>query len=260
MVNSSNIFELTLSIENAKSNVIDFLFDKLSAQVKFNNGVIVKVKSQTRTNLSLAVNKKQKDYFILLLLELISEVITIEYKSEFFENNLGLIYNSPIMQTALISALTVFDKQTDKDLIKKSLILEKEFYIDRFYWFKLGALRQRWSDICQLVTDNSIRLKLSGGSNDLIKFLLKTSEVNALEVHLIDQNENFLVADSLNNPICALSSVNPGGELTTLKNLIMLSPSKIIVYPQGKEKPLNKLLYSLFEDRIVINQEKNYNF
>lgn len=153
------MWELTLNFSQDKSHFMDFLYSKLEGQVKFCGGVIIRSTRAGRVKISLAVPRKQKDYFVLLLLELVSEVITQDFKFEYLNTNLGTIIPNELTRAAFIRALTVFDKQTDKDLIKKQLVFENELNIDSFFYFKLGELTQCWQEICVLVRENISALR-----------------------------------------------------------------------------------------------------
>jgi|GEM_PF-6853671 len=243
------MFEFTFSICNDKINIIDFLYSKLCAQVKFNGGVIVKVGKDNRAKLTMAVPKKQRDYFVLLLLELVSEVITMEYKTEFIENNLPRFYADELMQTAFVSALAVFDKQTDKDIIKKALILEQELNLDWFYHFKLGVLQERWREICALIQENMAKLKASGGVDDLIKFLINTCDVNAVEAHIFEEQNKIFIADANKKPYNLFANKAMDNSEFALKSLITLSPAKIILHATT-ENALVRVIQKLYSNRV----------
>ncbi|MCR5553311.1 MAG: putative sporulation protein YtxC [bacterium] len=245
------MWEQTLSVSSNESAMLNYIYSKISSQVKFVGGLIIKVNLKGRSKLTLAVPKKQKDYFVLLLLELISEVITIKYKSEFIFNNVRLTLGDNLTQSALISALAVFDKQTDKDIIKKNLILESELNLDRFYYFKLGLLRDRWSEICSLVENNSINLKLTNSGLNLIKFLVQTSEINSFEVHLFKDNDKLVIADSNFVPLTLLDEISSLNESNIVSNLIELSPAKIVIHNLNENR-LISCLESIFENRVMV--------
>ena len=59
-----------------------------------------------------------------------------------------------LTKSAFLKALTIFDKQTDKDLIKKELVLERELNINSFYSFKLFAKSRN----CYLLPNTSSRI------------------------------------------------------------------------------------------------------
>ena len=246
------MWEFTLIYNKEKACYIDFIYSKLESQVKFVNGIIIKQNFAGRARISIAVPKKQKDYFVLLLLELVSEVITQDFKYEFLDNNLGLTISNQLTKVAFVKALTVFDKQTDKDLIKKQLIFETELNIDSFYYFKLDELRKRWQEICLLVRDNIGTLQATDSLGDLLKFLIKTSEINFDEVHVYKKNQNYVITDKLNQPINIISSINHGhNQECTLEDLIALSPAKIILHDEkNTNEPFFDYIFNLFDDKV----------
>ena len=136
-------------------------------------------------------------------------------------------------------------------IIKKNLILESELNLDRFYYFKLGLLRDRWSEICNLVENNAINLKLTNSGFNLIKFLVQTSEVNSFEVHLLKDNDKLVIADSKLVPLTLLDEVSSLNEGNIVSNLIELSPAKIVIHNLNENRLVN-YLESIFENRVMV--------
>ncbi|MBQ7453145.1 MAG: hypothetical protein IJS68_02635 [Clostridia bacterium] len=247
------MWEITVSESYDKLYCLDFIYARLNAQVKFVGGIIVKQNIAGRCQLSLAVPKKQKDYFVLLLLELISEVITQNYKRDYLYERLNPISETELTKTAFVKALTVFDKQTDKDLIKKQLVLCGEINIDSFYYFKLHALRNRWQDICNLVNDNISSFEPNKTIREFLKFLIKTTETSYDEVHMYKKNQEYYLTDSHNRPITDLVGSEEKGEVKALEELITLSPAKIILHGEAPSKdPFYDYIFNLFDDKVYI--------
>ncbi len=249
------MWELTLIYNKEKVCYLDFIYAKLEHQVKFVGGIIIKQNMGKRATISLAVPNKQKDYFVLLLLELISEVITQDYKYEYLNANLGYFVHNELTKVAFLKALTVFDKQTDKDLIKKQLVFENELNIDSFYYFKLNSLRVRWNDICLLVKENLTSLQASQGLSDLLKFLIKTNDDCYDEVHVFKKNKKYYIVDKQNRPINIIGAVNKEiGQVATLENLITLSPSKIVLHDENLAgEPFYDFLCNIFDDKVTLS-------
>lgn len=245
------MWELTLSINQDKKEVLDYLFVKLEPQIKFNKGIIIKYQENRRNKVSLAVPKKQKEYFLLFILELVSDVIATSYKSEYIENNITQVFADPLKQTAFVSALTAFDKQTDIDLIKKQLILTGELNIDGFYYFKLALLRDRWEDVCRLVSENQMNLKIKGASNELIKFLVKSSQTSAIEMHVYKNDRVFYLTDATSIPIKTMNN-NISSESLLIKTIINFCPARIVIHGDILDEKTQSLINQLFEERLSL--------
>ena len=247
------MWEITVSESQSKIYCLDYLYQKLSTQVKFVGGIIVKQNFSGRCQLSLAVPKKQKDYFVLLLLELISEVITQNYKKEYLSERIMNITATELTKTAFIKALTVFDKQTDKDLIKKQLVLASEINIDSFYYFKLQNLRNRWQEICNLVNENISSFDSSRTIKEFLRFLIKATEVSFDEVHLYKRNQDYYLTDSKNRPITNICGCGENGEAGAIEELITLSPARIVLHGNMPLKdPFYDYIFNLFDDKVYM--------
>ena len=245
------MWEFTLNDINSKSAYINFLYNKLEAKVKFVGGIIIRQNTSSKISLSLAVPNKQKDYFVLLILELVSEIITQDYKYDYLESRLGAYIKNELTKSAFLKALTVFDKQTDKDLIKKELVLERELNINSFYNFKLYSLRNRWADICSAIEDNIGYLEKADAFGELLKFLIKTTQSCYDEVHLYKKHKNYLITDRLNKPIEVLEPPEDSGEIKAIKELISLCPAKIVLHASGeKSEPFFDYIFNIFDDKV----------
>ena len=245
------MWEFTLNDSSTKTSYINFLYTKLESKVKFVGGIIIRQTNADKTSLSLAVPTKQKDYFVLLILELVSEVITLDYKYDYLESRLGPYIKNELTKSAFLKALTIFDKQTDKDLIKKELVLGKELNINSFYNFKLYALRKRWEDICNVVEDNVSSIEKADAFSELLKFLIKTSDVNYDEVHLYKKHKNYVLLDKLNKPIEVLDCHNSSVEIKAITSLIALCPAKIVLHKNGDaSEPFYDYIFDLFADKV----------
>jgi len=245
------MWEFTLNDSSTKTSYINFLYAKLEGKVKFVGGIIIRQTNGTKSSLSLAVPTKQKDYFVLLILELVSEIITLDYKYAYLESRLGPYIKNELTKSAFLKALTIFDKQTDKDLIKKELVLEKELNINSFYNFKLYALRNRWEDICNVIEENISSIEKADAFSELLKFLIKTSDVNYDEVHLYKKHKNYVILDKQNRPIDVLEPQDSSVEIKAITTLIALCPAKIVLHKNGNNKePLYDYIFNLFDDKV----------
>lgn len=248
------MWELTLIYNKDKFQYLDYIYTKLAPQVKFVGGIIIKGNNYDRAKISIAVPAKQREYFVLMILELVSEVITQDYKCAYLDDNLGNLVPNELTRAVLVKALTVFDKQTDKDLIKKELVVDSEINIESFYHFKLGVLRARWQDICVLVKENIGALCASQSLDNLLKFLIKTCENSYDEVHIIKKNAKYFLCDSKSKPINIFGECEGTDAIKSLENIITLSPAKIVIDDtQPLKEPFYNVLYNLFEDRVCVS-------
>ena len=248
------MFELTISTCKAKYKDIDFIFSILKNKIKSVKGIIVCEEVDGRTKLAVAVPDSQKDYAISLAFDAISEAIIKSYKYDFLKRNISLQTGNKIAESALISALSVYDKQSDKEFIKRELKPTGEILIDSFYNFRLWELEKRWKNIADLMSENASYLNLSGSFSDLMKFLVLSNECGEKEVHVRKGEGNiFCLAESgkeLFNMIYDTSDDNL--IINILSELISLSPEKIIIHKELENTAIAGEILNVFDKRVCL--------
>lgn len=246
------MWEITISNVSEKSKTLDLLFEKLKKEVSLVKGVIILDAVLDRVRVSLAVPDRTVEYFRSVLADAVAEVVTLEYKFQFLSENIRLPQNDNIANRAFLTALTVFDKQTDKNFIKQKLTLGSELFLDSFFNFRLTELKERWKEICVLVSDNLNLLVLTEGFFDMIRFLIKTIPPECEEIHLLFEPNTISLCNAKleKQKNIQLEQKNTDESKTALVGeLITLSPQKIVVHSEKKESFVESLL-SIFDDKI----------
>lgn len=178
------MFELTISTTADKQSYIDDIYQKLGLEVKKDLGVIARQNYGGRSYLGLAVKPEKKEYYKAKILDHIVYMIADDYKQEFFKERLELPSTSVIFDSFL-KAITVFDYNLDKEIIRENIELSGEILVDSLYYFKLGELRSRWLRTAEIIASNKI-LQSVPSMIEVLSYLTSTSENRAIvtEIHL----------------------------------------------------------------------------
>lgn len=247
------MFELTISTNKAKYKDIDFIFSLLKNKIKSAKGVIVSEEIDGRAKLAFAVPDDKKDYALSLAFDAISEAIIRDYKYEFLKRNLSLQTGNKIAESAFIKALSVYDKTSDKEFIKKCLKPSLEILIDSFYSFRLWELEKRWKNIADLMSENCAYICMSGSFSDLMKFLVMSNECEAGEVHICKGDGNIFCGDSSGKEF--FNVIYEEGDnfvINILSELISLSPEKIIIHKELENTLVANEILNVFDGRVRV--------
>ena len=185
-------------------------------------------------------------------MDVVSDAIIAEYKFDYLQNNISLSIRNSTAYNSFIQSLVVFDRQTDKDIIKKNLILEKSLNVDSFYAFRLSQLKQRWHDIACVVNE-SIPVMLKDKSvADITRYFVDSTnkEINELHLYLGEKTIQLKLDGRLSDLEFGYENdyVN---ELLT--EIISISPQKIVVHGKIDDfKELKDALSAVFLDKIQI--------
>lgn len=168
------MFELTLSTTIDKQIYLGEVFKKLNQDIKQDEGIIVKQNSCGRAYLALAVNEKKKEYYKSKILDYILFMIIDDYKFNFYKQTI-IADGKNMLYPAFLKAITIFDADSDKDIIKSQIQLSGEILIDSFFYFKLQLLRARWERTANIINQNAI-MQSSPAMLDILKYLTTMSD------------------------------------------------------------------------------------
>ena len=246
------MFEITLSTCKNREYDIEFIMSKLMEEVKALKGILTYTEIERRSKVAIAVPENKKDYFLALLFDVICEAIIKSYKYEYFLNNIKLHLNNRVTEVAFLKALTMFDKTSDKEIIKKYIPISGEILLDSLYNFRLWELEKRWREVIKLVEDNKGYLLLSGSFIDLMKFLLLSIEPEIDEVHIYCE-ENMICCKNKQGKELFKNQYDEKDEesiINIISELITLSPEKIVLHLTQSQEKLCSYIKNLFELKV----------
>lgn len=247
------MFEITISSAKTKNKDISFIIHKLRPKLKGLKAIMVCEDFDGRVYLAIATNENNKDLLLSLLFDVVSDVIIRDYKEEVILANLKIKTNDKLTFTTFAKALTMFDRNSDKEFIKSKLSPAKVINIDSFYLFRLWELEKRWKDIALLVSENSNYLMMSGALSDLMKFLIMTNEVEFGDLHLYYENGKILAKSADGLEVFSVKYQNDDNlKIRVVSELISLSPQKIVLHRELSDLELTKYLMDLYEGKISI--------
>ena len=247
------MFEITVSSAKTKNKDISFIINKLRPRLKAMKAIMVCEEFDGRVNLALAANENNKDLLLSLLFDAISEAIIRNYKEEVLLENLKYKIKDEVTLLTFVKALTMFDKASDKELIKSKLKPSKAINIDSLYLFRLWELEKRWVSIASLLSENSGYLLMSGSFNDLMKFLIMTNDIEYGDIYLTIENNKIFAKSTEGTEVFAVEYKNDDNcKIKIASELISLSPKKIILSKDFSNLDVTKYLEFLYDGKISI--------
>ena len=149
-------------------------------------------------------------------------MIVDDYKYNFYKDNLNPNDDSVIYESFL-KAISIFDAENDKDIIKSQIHLSGEILIDSFFYFKLQLLRARWEKTANIINQNGVLNKTSS-MLDILKYLIAMSE-SGIAVAEIQIQKSQLVLKSYLGVLKFKQTFN--GLSSFFTEIVKLNPSKI---------------------------------
>lgn len=245
------MFEFTISCDE-NLNILSSIYLRLKSVVDNLNGIIIKQNSQKVDSVCLAVEENYKAFVKANILDAVSDAIISVYKHDYLSEHICINIRNAVAYNSFIQALVVFDRQTDKDIIKKNLILEDKLNIDSFYNFRLEQLKNRWHDIACVVND-SIPVMLKDKSvADITRYFVDSTSKEVKEVHLFAQENSIQI--KVDGVLSDLEfDTNTDYLNNILTEIISISPQKVILHGKlDKYKDLQDSLLSVFVDNVFV--------
>ena len=250
------MWEFSLNLKTENYQLAKFIHNNLSLFCSKYHAVVTSVEQQGYISILVAVKEQEREKTQIYLSNCITEVICTVFKSSFLDSQLILPSLDNLGLNAFKKALLNFDKETDRYLVKKYLKLEKDFFLESFYQFKLSTLKSKWTELVTLANENREYLTSTESFIDLLKFLIDNLEICEEEISIYqsaDHSYKIYVSDKQYQN-------KDFSEECLVSSIIDLSPQKINLYCSDQSRAIT-LLHRLFDERITNkNSSKINNF
>ena len=175
-------------------------------------------------------------------------MIIDDYKFNFFKENLNLVKTGLIVEPFL-KAISIFDAEIDKDVIKTQVDLSGEVLVDSLFYFKLQMLLRRWQKTTDIINQNQI-LASNSSMIEVLKYLTRMSDnlVLSTEIYI---GKRQLKINSLSTAKCFKR--DNGGSSNFLTEIVRLNPSKIkLKIGTNENDEVFEILSQIFDDKIYV--------
>lgn len=239
------MFEFTI-VCKGNSQILNNIHSSLKPIIENLEGIVIKHCNE----LSFAVKNQHSEFLKPVLAELISENIVNFYKYQFLSQNIMLNIKNRFTYKSFLQSLVVFDAQTDSEIIKKNLVLDRKINIDSFYLFQLFDLRSRWLDIAMVVNESMPIILKDKSLAQLTQYFVSATTTRVEELHIYAKGKQiWLEIDGKESDLVFDDSV------TAVENIVIeaisLNPKKIYLHGHlPNYQLLNSKLQSVFSDKI----------
>ena len=247
------MWEFSLYFDNV--NIANAFRLSIYKKVKSLGGVSTVLIDNNFSKVLIAIPKTSRKDFCIYIKDKLAENILLYYKHDYICSKLNFFMTTSTNMQVFIKALTVFDSNTDKDIIKEKIVLSDRFFVTSFIDFKLNFLKRKWDELVSLANDNEMYFFDENSFNELIKFLISNLEYRYYAVNIFSKKNCYFICDYQgNNIVDFLIEKNIFYDDNMLITaLIALNPEKIIIHCNSfvKDK-LIKNLYAYFSNRVEV--------
>ena len=245
------MWEFSLNIKNENKSLACKAKNSLSQYFNVVNGLVTSHENENYFSILIAVEESISELARKAISSIIIDMICNDLKEKYLDKYLILPNQDKMGVIAFKQALLNFDRETDKFIIKKNLKLEKDLFLESFFFFKLRTLQSKWNELISLANENRDYLLTDESFIDLLKFLIDNLDICEDEISVVKEEGGYRIyADDKEYSNGLLN------EEGIISSIIDLSPQKINLYANETSSAI-KLLEQIFDDRITKN---NVNF
>lgn len=245
------MWEFCINLSDKNINASKKVYLALKDFCKEYNGIVTTYERCSSISILVTAENCDETRYKHFISNLISDVICEDFKLKYLEENLSLPNLDTISKNAFLQALLSFDKESDKYLIQKYIVLEKSIDVEAFYFFRLSALREKWKELVQIANDNKAYLSSNETLVELLKFLVNNLELKNDTINLMQDNGKVCFYDT-NFNLLKVNDLNEKDiDSTIISNLIAFAPKYVNIYCRETfNGNLIKLLKQIFDKRI----------
>lgn len=203
--------------------------------------------------LDFNVQPKAKKDILSTLKVWLADSMVVYYKYKYLEAHIKLPKSKLVPFKAVCKALAIFDKITDVEYVLNNLIMTDEIIVKSYYVFKLGELRVRWQEICDLFYTNLPELVASDAFLDLLKYLISIIEPTIKNLYITELGNNIYLKDEEGTELTYPIQKEDDYAVKLILEVIQLAPKKIHIKPEFTLKEVASGLKQLFNDKVVFS-------
>lgn len=225
------MYEATVSVVKENSHLLDYVKGQLAPCLKEIDGVSCELDEKFRNCFSLACSDTYRFQVQRKLIDAVSQALTLGYKNVFVRDLLH-IDNDNFYKNVLVNVICVFDNDYDKQIVSRLVEIDQNVCIDGYYNFRLAAVKKKWSDITQLVSDNLYVLSDNSLIVEFLQYLLESTPSKVKTLSVSFEDGAFVLYGSggkVLSPVVSLAKKATVEEEAML-NILCLKPQRVKIY------------------------------
>lgn len=246
------MWEFSIGMDNDKIEMAKYIYKNLKERVEEISGIITSYEQTGKIIIVIACENCEKNRLCYHISDVITFAICTFIKQDFLDKNLKLPKKSDLEIFTFKKALVSFDRETDRFLINRQLILDNSLYIEPFFYFKLQSVKEKWEELLKIANDNSTYLLSNDAFLELLRFLIDNIEISYDEVNVVFKEKQIFLLGNNFEILADLKNETPD-KCKLVSKLLELSPRKINWYSKTRQDFLEKI----FEKRIFLMQDSS---
>lgn len=228
------MYEVTISTPNQHNHLLGYLRNDLQPYLAKIGGTYAILQQKYRTYFSIACDDTFTFQTKRLLIESISQVLSLGYKNVFVRNLLDVNQNN-FYQNVLVDTMCIFDQVYDAKMISHLIDVEKDVYLDGYYNFCMQDFKRKWQSVANMILQNDYVLADNSLILEFLQYLLQSADTKSKQISLCIEDNSFALYDDKNSLIPQTNTMSLffTAESDALVNAVYLNVQKLKVYHHG---------------------------
>ena len=237
------MYQLGFTISNEYSHCYSLIEEVLDIKIKKIGGVCASVYKNERTYVAVACERKNRDSLIGIIKEVLCDMFATLIKCDYLKKRLKLPIDK-YSYNILIHTLVAFDRDNEREIINKALVIQDGMSLDGIFYFRLDELRARWDEIGKLATDNAFYLIDEDTLNELIRFLISAVSPKIMRLDISQKDNEYSVCGKLHESEFVYNVI---GTEQLMLYLIDIAPLELTLRGNFTDKRLYERLVRIFD-------------
>lgn len=246
------MYEVTISVPKGDEYLLSHIKQQTAVALTEMDAISTDLTDDDRSYFSVACSDTFRFQMKRLIAENVSDVVALGYKNVYMRSCLK-VKQGNFFQNVLINTMCVFDKSCDQQIVSKIIDVNKPLFLDGYCNFRLNALKRKWKEITNLVSDNNFILHDEQLILEFLQYLLESVSCKVSQLSLSIEVDDFLMYDSNDKVLPKVKSLAPKttAEEEAALNVLLLKPQSVTVYYGEKPSQDFCTLLQLFQCKFV---------
>lgn len=241
------MFQITISVDNNRADWLYSVDDVIKNKLQSCFAVSALHTSGRRLYCSFGCELQSSAQMTNAIKEGLVEMFGVVGKYDFIKRNLSLGL-SKTNYDLLLHTLVAFDRENEHKLLNKIIRVENNLTLDGLFNFKLGELKERWIEICNLTRNNGAYLYDDETYIELLRFLISAVNPKVNKLTVREVNGRYSLCGSLKNSVI---NIDAQSSAELMYYLIDLAPLELVIDGGISNRELSKRLVGIFDAKTL---------
>ena len=239
------MYQITISVNDNRADWLYSVDEVIKNKLKDCFAVSALSTCGKRVYCSFGCEAQSRTQMLSAIKDGLVEMFGVVGKFDFIKHNLVLGLSQTNYEL-LLHTLVAFDRENEHKLLNRVIQVKDNMTLDGIFNFKLGELKERWLEICNLTRNNGVYLYDDETYNELLRFLISAVNPKINKLTVKENNGRYNLSGAFKNSVLDIDVID-SAEL--MYYLIDLAPLELVIDGGITNNELSKRLVGIFDSK-----------